>query len=138
MFVAGTLPLSRSATAQDTAAPAERDLYLECTAVSGVYASMTLAINAEHRLAYGRPSNHPRGRSSFGVRYETDAIWLYRNRLSGGWPIVNSSIDRKSLVLTHWQTANAESPEREVIGTAQCREIEPVPGLMPFERRSGR
>ncbi|WP_324074617.1 MAG: hypothetical protein RSE14_13850 [Erythrobacter sp.] len=138
MVAAGAtpLPLTRPAAAQDSAATAERDLYLECTAVSGDYASMTLAINAERRLAYGRPHNHPRGRTSFGVRYETDAIWLYRNRLSNGWPKVNSSIDRKSLVLTHWLTANAESQEREVIGTAQCREIEPVPGLMPFERRS--
>jgi hypothetical protein len=133
----GLTPLSSVAAAQDEAPPAERDLYLECTAQSGQYKSYRLAINAEHMRARSRTFDSTSGGMTYGVRYETDEIILYPNRLPPGPGNIKRAIDRKTLALTYFQTVGIDSPERIVVGTAQCREIAPVPGLMPFEKRSG-
>jgi hypothetical protein len=133
----GLTALPRPATAQDAAPPAERDLYLECIAQSGERKSHRLAINAAHKRATSRPFDFTRGGMTYGVRYEADEIILYPNRLSSGPGYTKFAIDRKTLALTYFQPVGIDSPERIVVGTAQCREIAPVPGLMPFQRRSG-
>ena len=136
-IMAAALPWPVPLAAQPAALPAERDLYLECTSLDGERASMTLAINAARQRARARFHNPAGARASYGVRYEPGAIHLFPNREAPNPPPTHLVIDRQSLVLTYWRAAALASQERIVLGTAQCREIAPEPGLMPFEKRSG-
>ncbi len=139
MIVAAALPASLPAAAQDDTPPAERDLFLECILQSGDYAGdRRLAINAAMKRARAGTLVTAGGYGSYGVRYETDEIILYPNRLPPGPGHTYLAIDRKTLALTYFRAVASDSPDRIVVGTAQCREIPPVPGLMPGERRGAR
>jgi hypothetical protein len=118
--------------------PAERNLYLECIVLSGEWHNLTIAINAGRKRAAARVHSGLGARPTYGVRYEPDEIHLFPNRAPANPPPTKMIIDRQTLMMTYTRLANLEATEAMVVGTAQCREVPPEPGLMPFERRSGR
>ena len=139
LIVATALPMPPTAAAQDEALPAERNLYLECILQTGDYGrDHRLAINPAVMRAHSGSLDGTGGLGSYGVRFESDEIILYPNRPPAAPEHTNLAIDRQTLALTYFRRAGIDSPARIVVGTAQCHEIAPVPGLMPGEGRSAR
>ncbi|WP_086617000.1 hypothetical protein [Erythrobacter tepidarius] len=133
--VLGLSPLPRPLAAQQAALPSERDLHLEYIGQSWERKSHPLAINAKRQRGYSASRDGTRGGMRYGLRYESDEIILYPNRLPPGPGYTKRAIDRKDLALTYFQPIGIDTPERIVVGTAQRREITPVPGLMPGDPR---